>query len=167
DAEQLGRHDEPDLLCLSFSCNDPIGHVWGPDSQEVLDVTLRTDLIVKNLLAMLDAKVGRGRYVLALTADHGVCPLPEAAKARDKDAGREPNDLLKKKANAFLVEKFGGDSKTLYVEEAAHPWVYFNHGLLKAKGLKAEEVAEALAKWLAGRKGIQAAYTHAQLAQGV
>jgi predicted AlkP superfamily pyrophosphatase or phosphodiesterase len=167
DAEQLGRHDEPDLLCLSFSCNDPIGHVWGPDSQEVLDVTLRTDLIVKDLLAMLDAKVGKGRYVLALTADHGVCPLPEASKARGKDAGREPDDLLKKKANAFLVEKFGGDSKTLYVVEAAHPWVYLNHGLLKAKGLKAEEVAEALAKWLAGRKGIQAAYTHAQLAEGV
>src|SRR5262249_14399304 len=49
DAEQLGRHDVPDLLCLSFSSNDAVGHVWGPDSEEVLDVTLRSDLIVKEL----------------------------------------------------------------------------------------------------------------------
>src|SRR5262249_47669925 len=73
--EGLGSRDVPDLLIVSFSSNDPIGHVWGPDSQEVLDVTLRSDLIVKELLDHLDAQVGPGRYVLALTADHGVCPL--------------------------------------------------------------------------------------------
>src|SRR5213078_1292588 len=77
DAEHLGLRDAPDLLVVSFSCNDPIGHVWGPDSQEVLDVTLRSDRVVKQLLDFLDARVGRGRYVVALTADHGICPLPE------------------------------------------------------------------------------------------
>src|SRR5262249_49384067 len=76
-AEQLGKRDVPDLLVVSFSSNDLVGHTWGPDSQEVLDTTLRSDLIVRDLLAALDEHVGQGRYLLALTADHGVCPLPE------------------------------------------------------------------------------------------
>ena len=63
-----GPDDVPDLLSLSFSSNDAVGHAWGPDSQEVLDVTLRTDAVVRGLLDVLDAKVGKGRYVLALTA---------------------------------------------------------------------------------------------------
>src|SRR5262249_32904654 len=146
--------DTPDLLCLSFSCNDPIGHTWGPDSQEVLDVTLWSDRVVRNLLAVLDAKVGQGRYVLALTADHGVCPLPEAARTQGHDAGRAPPALLKAKANEFLITKFGGDAKTRYVEEAIQPWVYLNYDLLKAKGLKPAEVTAELAAWFGEQQGI-------------
>ena len=59
DEEQLGQRDVADLLCLSFSSNDLVGHCWGPDSQEVLDITLRSDLLIKDLLSYLDAKVGR------------------------------------------------------------------------------------------------------------
>ncbi len=167
EAEKLGRRDAPDLLCVSFSCNDAIGHSWGPDSQEVLDVTLRTDRLVRDLLAALDAKVGKGRYVLALTADHGVCPLPEVARLQGKDAGRVPAALLKARANEFLVSKFGGDAKTRYVEEAVHPWVYLNRELLKEKGLKSADVEAALAAWLAEQKGILTAYTRTQLTDGV
>jgi hypothetical protein len=163
DAEKLGTHDVPDLLCLSFSSNDAVGHTWGPDSQEVLDVTLRTDLIVKELLAALDERVGRGRYVLALTADHGVCPLPEAAKARGKDAGRVPSRLLRTEANDFLVKKFGGDAKTRYVADAIYPWVYLNRELLAVRGLNPTDVEEALAAWLREQRAVQAAYTHEQL----
>ncbi len=167
DAEKLGTHDAPDLLCLSFSSNDAIGHTWGPDSQEVLDVTLRTDQIIERLLATLDARVGRGRYVLALTADHGVCPLPEAARAEGHPAGRIDATKLKAKANEFLVAKYGGDAKTRYIAAAPETWVYLNHDLLKSKGLKSEEVEEALAGWLARQEGVQATYTRTQLLAGV
>ena len=61
------------LLSISFSSNDLIGHAWGPDSQEVLDVTLRSDRLIKDLLDFLDARVGKGKYVFAMSADHGVC----------------------------------------------------------------------------------------------
>jgi hypothetical protein len=167
DAEGLGTRDVPDLLCVSFSSNDAIGHTWGPDSQEVLDVTLRTDRVIERLLAALDAKVGRGRYVLALTADHGVCPLPEAARAEGHPAGRIAVATLKAKANEFLVGKFGGDAKTRYIESALETWIYLNHDLMKARGLPAEEVEAALAGWLVRQEGIQAAYTRTQLVAGV
>jgi hypothetical protein len=167
DAEGLGTRDVPDLLCLSFSSNDAVGHTWGPASQEVLDVTLRTDLVIKGLLSTLDGKVGRGRYVLAVTADHGVCPMPEVARAEHPGAGRIPATLLKAKANEFLVTKFGGDAKTRYVEDAIESWAYLNHDLIRSKGLDQSEVEAALAGWLTRQEGIQAAYTRTQLLAGI
>ncbi len=165
DAEQLGRGAAPDLLCVSFSSNDVVGHTWGPDSQEVLDVTLRTDEVVRQLLADLDAKVGKGRYVLALTSDHGVCPLPEVAQAQGKEAGRVPSDLLTAKAEAFLDGKFGAnEGKAHWVEAAAFPWAYLNRRVLAQRGLAEADVAEALAGWLTQQPGVQAAYTRARLA---
>src|SRR3954453_23307023 len=105
EVEKLGTRATPDFLSVSFSPNDLVGHTWGPDSQEVLDVTLRSDLIVNQLLAYLDAKVGKGRYVVTLTADHGVCPLPEVARTQGKDAGRAPGGEAK--AEEFLDKTYG------------------------------------------------------------
>ncbi len=89
-AEKLGQDDITDLLVISFSSNDAIGHCWGPDSQEVLDVTLRSDRILADLLGFLDKQVGEGKYLLALTADHGICPLPEVVAAKGAYAKRLP-----------------------------------------------------------------------------
>ena len=116
DAEKLGQRDACDVLCLSFSSNDLIGHCWGPDSQEVLDVTLRSDIIIKDLLNYLDAKVGAGDYVVMLTADHGICPIPELAKAQGKDAGRVPPNLFTNKAAEMLQGVFAPKQKLL-------PWI--------------------------------------------
>src|SRR5262249_51219721 len=144
DAEKLGQGDTPDLLCLSFSSNDLIGHCWGPDSQEMLDVTLRSDLIIKDLLDTLDAKVGRGKYVLAVCADHGVCPAPEASRAQGKKAERVAPELMTTKANAYLDEALGKGKKLLWVEKATGPWAYLNRGVLKEMGLESSFVEKKL-----------------------
>ncbi|MFQ3652588.1 MAG: alkaline phosphatase family protein, partial [Gemmataceae bacterium] len=65
-AEKLGQRDEPDFLSVSFSSNDLVGHCWGPDSQEVLDITLRSDRIIRDLLLFLDKTVGKDNYIIAL-----------------------------------------------------------------------------------------------------
>jgi hypothetical protein len=168
DAGHLGNHDVPDLLCVSFSCNDPIGHCWGPDSQEVLDVTLRSDQIVKALLAHLDARVGKGRYLLALTADHGVCPLPEVARAHGLDAARVPPQILSGQAEDFLQERFGRKGeKNRWIEATEYPWIYLNRRVLRARGLESAAVEEALAGWLKRQPGVQTAYTHTQLSRAL
>jgi hypothetical protein len=165
-AENLGHGEYPDLLCLSFSCNDPIGHCWGPDSQEVLDVTLRSDRIVKELLGYLDAHVGRDRYLLVLSADHGICPLPEVARRQGKEAGRVPPDLLSKRAEKFLRSTFGTkEDKENWLEATSYPWLYLNRQLLAECGLDADQVEEALAEWLKQQPGVQTAYTRRQLLQ--
>jgi arylsulfatase A-like enzyme len=152
---------------LSFSSNDLIGHTWGPDSQEVLDVTLRSDLIVKELLDFLDARVGHGQYTLVLSSDHGVCPYPEIARAAGKEAGRvDPKELLGRMA-AFLDETYGKKGeKVVWVEEAVASWIYLNRRALRAQGLQSADVEATAAKWLVGQPGIQAAYTRTQLSAG-
>ncbi len=168
EAEGLGSRDVPDLLCVSFSSNDAVGHCWGPDSQEVLDVTLRSDRIVKQMLDCLDAKVGKGRYVIAVTADHGVCPLPEVSRKEGRDAGRIPATLLSRDARDFLDETFGTrGEKARWIEATAGSWVYLNRGLLRQRGLESARIEKALADWLEKQPGIQAVYTRSQLTRGV
>lgn len=164
-AENLGADDVPDLLSLSFSSNDAVGHAWGPDSQEVLDVTLRSDRVMKRLLDVLDARVGKGKYVLVMTADHGVCPLPEVSRKQGKDAARvQPATAAK--VEAFLTEKYGkGAAK--WVEAMAGPWVFLNAKAVTAAGVKQADVEEALAGWLAKQDGVQAAYTRTALVAGI
>jgi hypothetical protein len=166
-AEGLGRHDVPDLLCLSFSANDPVGHCWGPDSQEVFDTTLRSDRIVKELLRYLDAKVGRGRYVLALTADHGVCPLPEVARKQGKDAGHVALKRLTEEAEAFLDETFlGKGAEGPWIQAESGPWLYLNHSLLRQRRLEQVRVEEALAAWLSRQPGVLKACARTRLTRG-
>lgn len=165
DAEQLGQRDTPDLLTISFSSNDTVGHTWGPDSHEVLDVTLRSDVIVRDLLNHLDAKVGRGRYVLALTADHGICPLPEVSRARGLDAGRIAFNMLAAEAEAFLCARYSpiGGSARWFECATLYPWFYLNRALLRELKLDQAEVTETLARWLDKQTGVRKAYTRAQL----
>jgi predicted AlkP superfamily pyrophosphatase or phosphodiesterase len=73
--EALGADAAPDLLWISLSAADRIGHIYGPDSREIHDYYLRLDRMLGDLLALLDSRVGRDRYVLALVSDHGVCPM--------------------------------------------------------------------------------------------
>jgi predicted AlkP superfamily pyrophosphatase or phosphodiesterase len=168
DAEHLGCGDAADFLSVSFSSNDLIGHCWGPDSQEVLDVTLRSDQVVQRLLEHLDAKVGKGRYVLAITADHGICPLPEVARAQGKDAGRVPTELLGSLAEAFLNKTFGQrDRKDRWLEGRAASWVYLNRTLLQQYGLNAAQVEATLAGWLKQQPGVLTAYTRSELLNGL
>jgi predicted AlkP superfamily pyrophosphatase or phosphodiesterase len=166
DAEQLGRRGVTDLLCLGFSSNDLIGHSWGPDSQEVLDITLRSDLVMKELLDTLDAKVGKGRYVIGLAADHGICPLPELSLAQGKDAGRVPVELLTSLAEAFLNEHFlpPGRKETWFeMPKKINTWVYFNQATLRTLGVPQPDAERALADWLVKQQGVQAAFTRTEL----
>lgn len=84
----LGRGTGTDMLAVSFSATDYVGHRFGPRSLEVQDTLARLDITIGTLLDALDIFVGRGRYVVALTADHGVAPLPEQQTAFGIDAGR-------------------------------------------------------------------------------
>jgi hypothetical protein len=167
--ENLGKGDQPDLLCLSFSCNDPIGHTWGPDSQEVLDVTLRSDRIMHDLLALLDERVGAGKYGLVLSADHGVCPLPEASRAVGRDAGRVSFTPLPARAEAHLTRLFGQAEGGWLVKmaEPVPPWLYLNQRALqqaaKDRGLDPVVLERSLTSWLEQQPGVLKAVSAREL----
>ncbi len=80
DAMELGADDTPDLLAISFGAHDYAGHSWGPDSWEVLDLTLRLDQALGELFDALDARVGKDGWAVVMTSDHGATPLVERAR---------------------------------------------------------------------------------------
>lgn len=87
-ALQLGKDDAPDFLSVSFSSHDYLAHAFGPDAPELTDDFRRLDIQIGRLLDGLDKEVGKGKYVVALSADHGGGQNPELLKARRLDAGR-------------------------------------------------------------------------------
>jgi predicted AlkP superfamily pyrophosphatase or phosphodiesterase len=87
DALKLGNLNGTDFLAVSYSSVDYVGHEFGPRSREIQDVLVRLDKDLGNLFAHLDEKVGRGNYVVALSADHGVVPIPEDMQETGADAG--------------------------------------------------------------------------------
>ncbi len=171
-AEKLGADGTPDLLVVSFSSNDLIGHTWGPDSHEVLDVTLRSDALMAELLRFLDDKVGKGRYLVGVTADHGVCPLPEVNTPYRKGAIAKRVDpkQIQKDVEAHLTAKFMSpkakaekDKDTAWIESTSFPWVYLNRKAVAAVEKTPEEVAEAMAVFLRTQPDIARAFTRADL----
>jgi len=80
DALELGKDDVPDLLAISFNAHDYAGHAWGPDSWEVLDLTLRLDRALGKLFTALDDRIGVGEWSVVLTSDHGATPVVERAR---------------------------------------------------------------------------------------
>ncbi len=76
-AEKLGQRGPTDFLAIGLSCTDYIGHAFGPDSHEMHDHLLRLDRALGDFLQLVDRIVGKGKYIVALSADHAVLPLPE------------------------------------------------------------------------------------------
>jgi len=86
DSLGLGRSRATDYLGISYSSTDYVGHTFGPRSWEIQDMLIRLDKDLGELFAHLDQKVGRGNYVVALTADHGVAPVPADMEKSGFDA---------------------------------------------------------------------------------
>lgn len=167
--EQLGKDDVPDFLSVSFSSNDAVGHTWGPDSQEVLDTTLRSDVLMGQFLKFLDDTVGKGQYVLCVCADHGICPIPEVSAAKGMDARRFNTKQVLAEAELHLRKTFAPQddlfSRTKWIENTTVPWIYLNHKLIESKMLSAAKVTDELASFLNKQTGVTRTFTKAQFAK--
>lgn len=93
-AERLGQDEHPDLLFVSFSATDTVGHTFGPNSPELLDTLLRLDQVLGRLLDRAEQEVGRGNLLISLSSDHGVVPLPEVDARLGGSARRLDNGAL-------------------------------------------------------------------------
>jgi len=112
DGEQLGEDEVPDLLVLSFSALDYVGHAFGPSSPEALDTLRRVDRWVALLLERLDRKLGPQGWALVLTADHGAPEAPTALRRAGQDGGWVELEAVRAAVDAALSARHG-----------AGPWV--------------------------------------------
>ncbi len=92
-ALELGRGPAPDYLAIALSATDRVGHEFGPFSREQLDNLLRLDRELDRFFAFLDDVIGEGGYVVVLTSDHGVLPLPEYLAEQGGDGLRLTSEL--------------------------------------------------------------------------
>ncbi len=106
---KLGRGDGTDFLAISFSALDLVGHAKGPDSLEVRTTLYYLDATIGALFDDLDSNVGQRNYVVALTGDHGVAPIPELAAKTGMDAGRADVEELKARVTKALAPFGGGE----------------------------------------------------------
>jgi arylsulfatase A-like enzyme len=157
EAEDLGGDEWPDLLGLSFSALDTVGHEYGPASLEVLDTLLRLDRSLGELFDLLDRRLGRGSWTVALSADHGVADVPEVAA---EVAGRGhrwgiPEVSCMRRSGAAVAARYG-----------AGVWLasgYLDRPEIARRGLDLDEVTEAAAVELEGCPGVAAVWTRGRL----
>jgi hypothetical protein len=124
DSFKLGQREGTDFLGVSFSVLDDVGHAFGPESREIEDVLRQLDVTLGTLIAHLDARVGRANYVLALSADHGVAPIPVPPRG-----GRIVTDDVRERIEETLVAAWGPLQKGGYVDSVNFTDVYLADGV--------------------------------------
>lgn len=163
EAEQLGQHDVTDVLAVSFSSNDYVGHELGPDAPEIREMSIRTDKVLGELLAAAEKSAGAGNILVVLTADHGVAPLPEVNEARRMPGGRPPAGIVNRVAQDALVKKYGDGQ---WIAGGAEHTLYLNQALIAEKKLNPAEVDRTAAQALSQIPHVFRVYTREQLATG-
>lgn len=153
--EELGEDEYPDILALTLSSNDYIGHLFGPSSPEVLDTTVRTDRTLSRFFNRLQAELGLQGIVFVLTSDHGVQYIPREITQNRGSAGRLQRKELQQAAQAALQSRFGEGEWILAIGDLD---LYLNQDLIEAKQLEAGDVQRVAANALTGVSGIATAF---------
>ncbi len=162
-AEQMGSHEGTDILAVSYSSNDYVGHARGPDSPEARDISLRTDLLLGKLFDLADKQVGRGNYVVVLTADHGVSPVPEVNSKRKMPGGRLAPEKLAATLQDTLQKKYG-PGKWVIGTSGSTP--YFNSELIRKYRLTEADVESTAAEAVRAMPHLFRVYTADQIKNG-
>jgi predicted AlkP superfamily pyrophosphatase or phosphodiesterase len=161
--ENLGRSGGVDLLSVSFSSNDAVGHRLGPDSPEVHDITLKTDLAIGRLFDALDKQIGMANVLAVFTSDHGVAPLPEVQQKRHMPGGRINAGSVPGAANAALTARYGAGR---YAAGGSAGSMVFDHHYIAQRKLNLEEVQATAAAAVRLLPHIARVYTREELRRG-
>ena len=170
--EGLGRRSSPDLLAVSLSAMDYVGHLYGPYSHESRDTLRRLDLAVGRFLDFLELELGPGAVLAVLTSDHGVLPLPEWLERTGGNrcpvkGGRTGLRCL----GLRLLAKLHWEFSPLF--SIPRPWVIFagfqvgvDRSLARRHGVAVEEVAAATRRILEAEPAIAKVWTPEQIETG-
>jgi len=164
DGEAMGKDEWTDMLTISFSSTDYVGHAMGPNSVEVEDVYIRLDKTIEALLSKLDAAVGKNQYVLFLTADHAMADIPSYMK----DIKMPGDDIRLASLKAGLTDylkRYFPDKNVL--EEMTDDQVHLNSEMFsgdpKNSGVDYLVATELVRNYLLRQDGIAEVYTRQML----
>jgi predicted AlkP superfamily pyrophosphatase or phosphodiesterase len=157
--ENLGKDDITDFLAVSFSSTDYIGHTFGPRSIEIQDTYLRLDLTIADFLNYLDKTVGKGNYLVFLTADHACAENSTHLKDNKYEVDNISYKDVAKDLSAFSNEEFGVDLLLKYDSYNVH----LDKETIKAKGLDLAKVKQSFKDFLYTKHYVKRVYTEEEI----
>jgi Type I phosphodiesterase / nucleotide pyrophosphatase len=160
--EGLGTHSGTDILTVSFSANDILGHIVGPDAPEIRDISIRTDEAIGKLLSFIGTKIGSGSMLTVFTADHGVSPSPKINNDRKMPGGWIDPAEVRRVINEALSQKFG--PANWFMPE--RPGLYIDYTSEAARKVTGAEIREAAADAARKIPHIARVYTKDDLQRG-
>ena len=162
-AENLGGDEHTDILAVSFSSTDYVGHQFGPRSIELEDTYLRLDQEIAELVAFLDSRIGNDNYVLFLTADHGAAETPLYLQNFNIPAGYFNIEKYKNGIKNHLDSIYGEGP---WFKNLSNDQIFLNHEYLADKGASEHEITQALINYSMRFEGISNVITHQDLLNG-
>jgi predicted AlkP superfamily pyrophosphatase or phosphodiesterase len=159
-SERLGQGPETDLLAVSLSVNDYIGHEYGPYSKEVADATLRTDRDLAAFFDDLDKLVGLDNVWIAFSADHGAAPSPAFIQQHKLGLGMAQPANIRSAAEKALTQAFGPGP---WIEDEDETYLFLNRGTLKKRNVPESKAEEVAAQAAASQADVAAAFTRTEL----
>lgn len=150
----------PDLLSISLSTTDAIGHAFGPDSREIHDQVLRVDRWLGQFFASLERDVPAGRIIYVLTGDHGIAPMPEIAIGRTGHGGRVSLGDIAGASELALESRY----RTEFGLEFDNGLVYADVAAMRSRGIDVDSVARTMVVTGTARRGVSVGFTPATLA---
>ena len=153
--ESLGKGDATDMLCVSFSQTDVIGHEWSTRGEHTDAAYLELDKDLGRLLRALDEQVGKGNYLLFLTADHGAAHNYQFMIDHKLSGGawKARQELKNSGLEGYLRDKLNADLSIINGLNSYR--IYLNHGRIKALGLELSKVKEVLIDFLRQQPHVQ------------
>lgn len=153
--EKLGMNKATDMLTVSFSTPDYIGHNFGPNSWELLDAYVRLDEELGKFFDFLDAQYGKGSYTSFLTADHAVAHIPAFMQEHKLPGGVFDDKAAEKEMNAELLKQFGASH---LIVSSSNFQISFNHHKIDSLKLDKEKIFEWVIKYLKSRNEVMNAF---------
>ncbi len=164
--EKLGQRGVTDLLCVSFSSADYVGHAFGPHSWEILEMLVQMDRIIGEFLRFLDREVGLAHCLITLSSDHGVSPVPGYL------ASASGRDIMRRLSGAAVIAACESSLTATYgAPPGGTPWidakynnsVTFSRTALAGRDIGVEQAALLITRVLKGFDGVAAAYTREEM----
>ncbi|MFQ3369544.1 MAG: putative AlkP superfamily pyrophosphatase or phosphodiesterase [Flavobacteriaceae bacterium] len=161
--EKLGKDQFTDVLTISYSSTDYIGHNFGVDAKETQDAYLRLDLEIERLLNFLDSYVGENEYTLFLTADHGAAKIPAYLNSLGIKSQNIEEGTVKNILKDVLFKSYGSNQ---LISKIMNSQIYLNNKTINSLNLNLNSIEKTIINTLTQLDFIDKVYTSKEIING-
>ena len=158
--EDLGNDEFLDLLTISFSSPDIIGHAFGPQSIEIEDTYIRLDLEIAELISSLNERIGQDNYTLFLTADHAAAQVPSYLKDHKIPTDYFETERYEKELDARLNSTFGEGE---WILNYSNQQIFLNQNLIESQKVDEEDILKEINKFSINFPGVASVLSSSEL----